>query len=375
MLLMLAMVFSPAWMRTTGAVDVSKDAKCTLTVLPGSASSEEEEAWLNAEGNLVADVYLVAEMEEEPGYDTYRFKALDAYSSLMTGTSDVHGLGDLANITGDDYRALAVMAAKTATGGSDTPVASAAMGEELTLTPGLYLVMTHGKLDDYVVEDKKGPLSTIADSGNYIYYFEPALIALPTTSEIYGPVEDGQEAPKTSDGKWYYSVTATMKNAYENNLCDLTVTKKLLVCDSKEKPTVKLKVEVWRKGEKPESDKPYFTKDITFDFTEAGEKSEVIADQLTVNSYVKVTEEFGGKNYVTVSDKVQVIEALGPDNNSVTFVNTYEAPPTPPTQPPKQVKTGDDTQIMPFIIIAAVSALAIILLAVFAVKRLRDNKK
>ena len=27
MLLMLAMVFSPAWMRTTGAVDVSKDAK------------------------------------------------------------------------------------------------------------------------------------------------------------------------------------------------------------------------------------------------------------------------------------------------------------------------------------------------------------
>ena len=49
--------------------------------------------------------------------------------------------------------------------------------------------------------------------------------------------------------------------------------------------------------------------------------------------------------------------------------------PTPPTPPNNIVKTGDDTQLSPMIIMAAVSGLVLLLLAIYGVKIRRDQKK
>lgn len=56
-------------------------------------------------------------------------------------------------------------------------------------------------------------------------------------------------------------------------------------------------------------------------------------------------------------------------------VELKETPDTPPTPPNNVVKTGDDTQLSPMIIMAAASGLVLLLLAIYGMKLRRDQKK
>ena len=71
----------------------------------------------------------------------------------------------------------------------------------------MYLVIPHGSLEEYVVEEE-GVITTIAQSTGYEYSFTPQIISLPTKEDLDG---SGEITTAWSDGEWIYDAKAAQQ--------------------------------------------------------------------------------------------------------------------------------------------------------------------
>ena len=308
--------------------------------------------------DIVYDLYKVADAAEVPGFETYDFAVRDFYAggaNAVTVTRDMDA---------DAWRTQAANAFVKALTENDTPLIrgkSLSEGEKLTtaddgsaLLPGLYLLVARGAdpaLQDVSafadLSDPEQPVSVVT-SGNYIYTFAPALIALPYTS----PDVDEQIAT-TADGEWNYDVTAHLKPERTERYGSIRIVKKLLNYMKGTNATFVFTVTAVYRGE------TVLQKEVTITFDGSSERiQEILVDHIPVGAVVTVEENTPQDGYFLVQAENDPQTVSADTIAEFLFANDYEEGTTPPPD------TGDRTSLWRYMILAAVSGLALVLIGV-----------
>lgn len=281
------------------AVDLSR--ACSVTVSLGSGELSEA----LREADLVVDLYRIAGAMSVDGEDAIRFEPAAPYAALPISEAESQ----------EDWNALAQQAATLARESdapqvSEAPVETAVTGES-GLTPGLYLLLLHGR-----GENELGPNGeTVAYAGAYRYLFAPQLISLPTREAA----EDG--AVTTASGAWIYDVTVYPKPEVELAYSSLLLTKILRNYDAQNDALFVFSVEATLNGECVYSDV------ISLPFYAAGEQS-VVIEKLPIGAIVTVSECYCSPGYRLVSEQtltltIEADPAAGGYSNCVQFTNDY----------------------------------------------------
>lgn len=264
----------PVWnVGSAQAVDASEKLnlteKCTLEINRTVGNA-------NFQGDVVVDLYRVADAVKENGYEAYKLTAIDPYTGIqstlntaMNMTKDVSGNWITDPTVGgvnEAYRGLAQDVAEIALGfstqetgeGEDkvstpiplqSPTASiellegATEGKAENLEAGMYLVVAHGKgltVDQYVErmtaevgkEDapqygsKEGTqIVTKAYYNGYVYTYLPELISLPARVDANGTVVSGSFNTADTAHRWATDLTATLKSEQSRELAPLRIKK------------------------------------------------------------------------------------------------------------------------------------------------------
>ena len=268
-----------------GADGPAAMADSALSVVPGGADFAED---LAAAG-VAVDVYRVADASLDPSYSSFVYtplsgftfsRALDTYESLRLMDADA-------------WRELAQEAAATVFPETGAPLAP--VTDLSALSPGLYLIAAHDAVlpaADYVKRDEQGAITTIANSSDWVYTYEPELIALPSPKAALSGALDasGTRESLVTGGTWAYSVTATLKPSREPRLGNLTISKTLT--DYAGSPiTVVFLVEATLSGAQVYSDVH------SLRLEHAGETTLSLSRAIPVGASVTVTEVYSGPGY------------------------------------------------------------------------------
>lgn len=281
------------------AVDLSRACSVTVSLGSGELSDALRQA------DLTVDLYLVAGAMAVDGEDAIRFEPAAPYAALPIPDAR----------TQEDWNALAQQASALARSGDSPRVHEAPVETPITgesgLTPGLYLLLIHGR-----GETELGPNGeTVAYAGAYRYLFAPQLISLPTREAP----EDG--VATTASGAWLYDVTVYPKPEVELAYGSLLLTKTLQNYDPMNTALFVFSVEATLDGENVYSD----VVSMTFD---AACVQSIVIDRLPIGAVVTVSECYCSPGYELVSQKTLTltIEAdpeTGGYSNQVQFVNSY----------------------------------------------------
>ncbi len=315
------------------AVDLGE---CSLTVNPGNAMVTED---LEKAG-VVIDLYRIADAVEVSGYDTYDW-SVNAPFTEEIGTID-------KKIDGDGWKKLAQQAADVVLGKAPEgetkwdPTAAAEKidaslkstgnpaGTEIKgLKAGLYLVIARGTVDikdnKYAATAETSGTVTIANSETNTYKFAPELVSLPTKEAVDDVINTANPGP------WIYNPTITLKPSQEERLGNLEIVKTLDDYADREKKvgdnprmmkdpaTFVFKMTVYEDESKAKVIKEDYLSAV---FDEFGTKT-LLVENLPVNSFVVVKEEYSGRNY---SAKVEEGSAtiVADETVQVSFENYYD---------------------------------------------------
>ena len=320
------------------AVDLGE---CSLTVNPGNAMSAED---LEKAG-VVIDLYRIADAVEVSGYDTYDW-SVNAPFAEEIGTID-------KKIDGDGWKKLAQQVADVVLGKAPEgetkwdPTAAAEKidaslkstgnpaGTEIKgLKAGLYLVIARGTV--YIKDNKYAATAdgetpetsgtvTIANSETITYKFSPELVSLPTKEAVNDVINTANPGP------WIYNPTITLKPSQEERHGNLEIVKTLDDYADREKKvgnnprimkdpaTFVFKMTVYEDESKAKVIKEDYLSAV---FDEFGTKT-LLVENLPVNSFVVVKEEYSGRNY---SAKVEEGSAtiIADETVQVPFENYYD---------------------------------------------------
>ena len=289
---------------------VELDRKCSLTVSPGTIEDL-------ANADVVLDLYQVAEAVPVSGYDTYAYKAVDAFDDLS------ESLKDQENLTKEVYQELAQQAAALALD-SETGVQKAVDGAAVNakiedLSAGLYLVVARGpEISDYVVsvqsEDGSEKVATIAWSDEYVYTFLPELISLPGKEAVDGVVNTANPT------EWLYDAEATLKPSQAVRFGSLEIVKTLTSYETSEEAHFVFQVEAYKDETKAEV---VYSNVVRLSFDAAETKSIILEDVIPVGSYVEVTEVYSGAAYSLSSAAMASTVIQAEEIASVSFANEY----------------------------------------------------
>lgn len=295
------------------AAPIDLDELCSLTVMPGDTEKREDLKELTNE-DVVFDLYQVAGAKEVSGYDTYAFDfgQGNPYESLAKLFEGEH----------IDYQAAAQEAAgitfSKAEEGGFTRISLDAervreglkMGTKVeNLKSGLYLLIARSpkltEAGDYVTEivtaEGTKQLATTAYSQNYVYTFQPELIALPTKEAVS---REGQDVVNTANpGEWITDLTVTLKPERGPRYGDLQIIKNLegYVAGAAETPepaSFVFQVEAYTADPQEDAGASLVYSNVfTTVFTGNGTKILEVTGVIPVGSYVKVTEVYSGVSY------------------------------------------------------------------------------
>lgn len=311
----------PLFASTAYAIDLSKTNTVTVNLAGQPEYAEDLQ-----KADVRADLYLLARAEKEPGYDTYTYGAWEA------------GFTALPELSAEtDWEALAQSAAGLifAEGAAVTAAATGAPAEATPdkivmadLAAGLYLLVPHGDLDEYVetvteeiakedgTTEKVTRLVTIAESEIKKYLFTPQLLTLPTKEPVAG--EDGETVLNTANpGEWKYELTVVLKAEAEDLFGDLEIKKTLNKYESSEPATFVFEV-TGVKG-----DKVVYTNVAAITLT-AGETGSATLTHIPIGAEVTVTEIYSGAHYKVVGDVAQTAVITFDPVASVSFTNDYD---------------------------------------------------
>ena len=290
--------------QTAKAIDLSR--KCSLTIKPGSDELKKLD-----QANLTIDLYKVADALPDSTYDTYSYDVADGVNL----SKDIETYEGLAELDNEDWRELAQDAAKSVL---KENAGIKPEKDSKDLSCGLYLVVAHGNLENYVSENKDHKLVTVAYADEYKYSFLPQLISLPSTVK-----EIGEDGFTTAGGNWEYNVTVTtLKPSQELRFGDLEIIKDVVTFENTTDATFVFDVVARMDGQ----DEPVFSNVYAVTFSEAGRRKIEIKGKIPVTAKVTVKEVYSGASYEVTTDDTQttVIKAPGRDTASVTFENKYD---------------------------------------------------
>ena len=347
--LLMALMYMEGY-RTAEAQDFTRPV--SLCVVPAGSEYRED----LRTSDILYDLYRVADVKKVPGYDVCDFSVRAPYSTA----SDPVTIGK--EITSAGWRREAAKALVIALN-ADIPVIKgwSAAGEGGTapasgmtvtddgtpLSAGLYLLTARGasaELHDATayadLSDPENPRTRVYTE-EWVYTYEPVLIALPYTS----PVMDERPA-NTADGEWFYDVTAYLKPERVSRFGSIRVSKKLLHYGSPAEFTFTVKA-VYH-GE------TVLTKNVVLPFDkDCGETQELLVEGIPAGAEVTVEEKTPPGRYFLVSGAEEAQTVLADKTVVFCFVNDYEE--EIPTPPP----TGDRTDLMLYMILAGVSGIAV----------------
>ena len=268
---------------------------------------------------LEIDLYKVAAMEKEDGYDSYTYELLDAYQTLAIDR----------DIDNDGWREQSQMAAAIALAGEcmETPdpagnqpvYRTGRAGEKIAdLEPGLYLVIARAKdATGYVrtvtTDAGERNIVTTADTAEYTYTFLPELVTVPGKDPI-----DGVAGTATEYGPWKDDVTITLKPEREKRFGSLEILKTLLTYETSSDAVFVFLIEGT-----DDAGKLVYSDEVTLAFSAPGEKR-VQIDNIPVGTHVTVTEVYTGASYELVTDREQHAVIEVDTLAHVEFTNDYD---------------------------------------------------
>ena len=259
----------------------AEETACSVTVTTDLSPAEKADLVTGA--GLVLDVYQIAALD----VDSVSFTLLDPYTGLALDVDNA----DMAQ----KATALAL--------GTTPLIANAQLDMPLTLDPGLYLILAHGSLTDYVENrtDSEGnpQLVTLAKSGSFLYRFLPMLVSLPNRT-------DGED--------WDYNLTVPLK-VEQTGYVDIAKTLRTYE-ESEGTARFLFDVEAELDGELVYSNVEYM------DFTAAETQVKRI-EGLSEGTTVTVTEVYSGARYRLEGSNTQTVTVEYGESATVTFVNDY----------------------------------------------------
>ncbi len=337
----------PAMADTEGFVDLEEP--CSVTV---SASNSQDADFIAdlKQANVQIDLYLVAKavkqqkdekgevIKDVTGYDTYIYQLEEPFAKIVIP----EGTAADPKPTPEEWRAIADEAGAIILGavGTDNalkPAATGKAGEQIKdLEPGLYAIVAHGDIAEYVKEitaeaaEGEDPVTstvTIANSDVFEYQFQVELISLPTKE-----APEGGNANTADTTPWIYDAQATMKPARIQRLGDLLITKQLdtykAVNDDyepAEAATFIFEVTVDNTEYDPVSKAT--TSVYMLNFFRADTKQILIKD-LPAGALVTVTEAYSGASYKLVAgDRTQEKTIIAEDIVEAFFENDFRETP------------------------------------------------
>lgn len=348
------------------------EEKCTLTI-----SRTVEDA--KRQGDVVVDLYRVADAVPSEGYDAYTLTLLEAYKGLEKDlrTAMSEGMKDgkpnNPNVNGVNasYRKLAQAAAEIAL--EPQTVEEEKDGETISvqkptgvlekqidlsegkkedkaegLEPGMYLVIAHGKdltvdryvarmaVNDYTKEDapeyvpgidsQTDQIVTKAYSDGYAYTYLPELISLPARVDENGNIISGSFNTADTAHRWETTLTATLKSEQSRELAALRITKTFAHEDSTPLSGDELiKEDGFAFRYEVYLDEEFLFSDVETIYYKAGEPNRCDTEKkIPVDATVRVTEIYSGAAFSpeTLEGKTAV---RNPESGmfEVTFNNTY----------------------------------------------------
>ena len=339
----------------SAAADNSLDLtrKVTLTIEPSGSVDIKND--LSANAVFVYDVYKIADAELDQTADGITYSSFhfvidengpfgSLKSEMPLGYDDLPKIDpETGSVQGDAtlWRQYAQKAGEYAVNNLSSvsgALKTVTPGSTVELDAGLYLVLARSNNDpsdpavlpdktDYAKWDESSSPKTLVGtqvrSTEYLYTFQPELVALPFP-EANIPSGDGADPVSTAGGHWEYSVTAVLKPGRELRYDSLKVVKNLEIYNDTtntaqiEPVSFVFRVEVEKTrtetdtgGNTSEVKEFEFEDIIMFTFTAPGEKSCLYEDMFPVGASVTVTEVYTGAGYV---------------NNSPVVVNTFDLP-------------------------------------------------
>ncbi len=269
--------------------------------------------------SLEIDLYKVAAMEKEDGYDSYTYELLDAYRSL-TIDPDIDNDGWREQSQKAAAIALAGELLETPDPAADQPVyRTGKAGEKMDqLEPGLYLVIAREEnAKDYVrtiATDAGGSsIVTTADTSEYTYTFLPELVTVPGKDPI-----DGVAGTAAEYGPWKDDVTITLKPEREKRFGSLEILKTLLTYETSSDAVFVFLIEGT-----DDAGNLVYSDQVTLAFQAPGQKR-VQVDNIPVGAHVTVTEIYTGASYELVSDPDQTVIIEAETLAHVEFTNDYD---------------------------------------------------
>lgn len=279
--------------------------ECSLKVNPCDVAAHPDTAKELTEAGLIVDIYKVASLSPVSGYDTYTFSPDPGFDLSIP-----------SDVTNKDWIRLAQQAAKIVLQPTiKTADTTASAGSKVTLKPGLYLLIAHGKDDtDYVetitAEDGTTTLATSLKTDRYQYSFAPELVVLPSKDAV------GDKINTANPGEWVYDLEVNLKPERKERKAPLEIVKTLLTYEASSPATFVFQLD-W------EEDGQHFSDVRSLSFTAPGERT-LLVEGLPVGVEVTVTEVYSGTKYVLVSDGTQKAVISAEETARVEFVNDYD---------------------------------------------------
>lgn len=339
---------------------INLNTECSLTVFPG-----KQELWNDLAGaNLKIDLYRVADAIPVSGYDTYDWKNTQPFASVTIPRDSENAnwkkaAQDAASVVlgtprpnETEWNPLNQVSKVQESGvyvedqgdvvvghlASDPDNVSDLRASFTKLDPGLYLILAHGSnVENYAAvaesEDAESgsDIVTVANSRGYRYTFFPELVSIPSKDKN----EDGIQNT-ANRSPWLYDFSVFLKPAQKPRAGSLRIYKKLETYNQREKTNEEgvtrrvldpatfifdVKVYDSEAAYRAGNEEPVYHDKVSILFDAYGEKS-VLIENLPVDGYAVVEEEYSGGIYTTDTVKETTIEAN--EEMPVNFKNDYD---------------------------------------------------
>ena len=351
-----------------GTLEEALEAGCSITVTPPEGDD------YNVLPEVTLDFYKVASAERPDGFDAYTFVWEEAFAEGkaywdpllekaaeggITGAEIDQLTQALAGIALTNVPEYEMGAAAGEAGEVPAHISAPLTGGPTDVEPGLYLILAHGKENNYKVAGKDGSISTgaAAEDKGKLFQFAPMLVSVPQRGAsvigsgsildyLFGSVAgtyDIEKGDTLSEEPWQNSIVINAKAAFTDLLGSLQITKELTNHEHVEftreddpdkvvradQVTCVFDVTV-RQGEDI-----VFSNVYTRIFDGAGSMEPIIIEDLPVKSVAEVKEVYAG-NYAAdesyTGERAITIEADNYDaegnkiiqTETAEFTNTYQ---------------------------------------------------
>lgn len=343
------------------ALEEALSAGCSITVTPPEGDD------YNVLPEVMLDFYKVASAERPDGFDAYTFVWEEAFAEGEAYWDTLREKAVESGITGAEIdqltQALAGIALKNVpeyemgaaageAGEVPAHISAPLTGSQTDVEPGLYLILAHGKENNYKVVGKDGSISTgaAAEEKGKLFQFAPMLVSVPQRGAsvigsgnildyLFGGVAgtyDIEKGDTLSEEPWQSSIVINAKAAFTDLLGSLQITKSLADHEH---------VEFTREGDPDtivradqvtcvfdvtvrQGEETVFSNVYTMVFDGAGSADPIVIEDLPVKSVAEVKEVYAG-NYAAAESYTKenaiTIEADSYDADGNKTINTRTA--------------------------------------------------